>query len=320
MLAPALEGFTPTPELPQIEEAQSVLARLAEADEVKSSAAARERRLKLQTDYGLAVAWSRGFAAEETKAALARVHELSTGAENSDERFTALYGQWVASLLRGELDVARETAQTFLCEAENAGRIPETLAALRYLGLTSYNQGRLVEARTHLEKVLRTYDPGRDREANFRFGTDTLASATIYLALVYWHLGDFNRARELSDEAIARAVDLDHGATLANIWLFKAIFEMGSGDAEATLCAAQTVVELSQRLGLPNYLALGRCQTCSPARYIPSVPGEAPGCRSQGRQAGCAPSPNSVPPGDACRDRSGDGKRGGSLGPDRRGD
>jgi tetratricopeptide (TPR) repeat protein len=257
VLAPTLEGFSPTPELPQIEEAQALLTALAETDEVKRAVTARERRVKLQTAYGLAVAWSRGFASEETKAAFTRASELSASTDNSDERFTTLYGRWVTSLMRGELDLARQTAETFLREAENAGRIPETLAALRYLGLTSYNQGRFVEARTHLEEVLRAYDPGRDGEANFRFGTDTLASATIYLALVYWRLGDFKRARELSDEAVARAVETAHGATLANIWLFKAVFERSRGDAEATLRAARAVVERSDQLRLPNYLALG---------------------------------------------------------------
>ena len=112
-------------------------------------------------------------------------------------------------------------------------------------------------ARTHLEEVLRIYDPSRDRDANFRFGTDSLASATIYLAFAYWQFGDFRRARELSDEAIARALETGHAATIANTWAFKAVFEMGSGDAEATLRAAQALVEVSQRLRLPNYLALG---------------------------------------------------------------
>ena len=178
MLAPALEGFSPTPELPQIEEAQALLGALAETDEVKSAVASRERRLKLQTAYGLAVAWSRGFAAEETKAAFARAHELSCRLrQTSDERFTTLYGHWVARLQRAELDLARETAETFLREAVKAVRMPETVAAHRYLGLTCLCQGQFVEARTHLEEVLRTYDPSRDRDAGFRFGTDSLASA-----------------------------------------------------------------------------------------------------------------------------------------------
>ena len=49
VLAPALEGFSPTPEFPEIEEAQTLLAALAETDEVRQAAASRHRRLKLQT-------------------------------------------------------------------------------------------------------------------------------------------------------------------------------------------------------------------------------------------------------------------------------
>ena len=52
VLAPALEGFSPTPEMPEIAEAQALLAALAETDEVKAAVAQRQRRLHLQTAYG----------------------------------------------------------------------------------------------------------------------------------------------------------------------------------------------------------------------------------------------------------------------------
>jgi predicted ATPase len=256
VLAAAFDGFSPTPEFPEIEKAQRLLAKLTELDEVKGATAARERRLKLQTAYGLAMSWSKGFAAEETKAAFARARELSVGTENLDQRFTTLYGQWITSLTGGEIGRAQEVGEIFLREAQKAERMPETLAALRYLGLTHLSQGHFLEARTHLEQVLRSYDPSRDRDASFRFGTDSLASATIYLAFVCWQLGDFRRARELGDEAVARAVDSGHDATLANVLSFKAVFEMGRDDAEATLHAAQSLGELSQRLKLPNYVGL----------------------------------------------------------------
>ena len=41
VLAPALEGFSPTPEMPEIAEAQALLAALAESDEVKAAEAQR---------------------------------------------------------------------------------------------------------------------------------------------------------------------------------------------------------------------------------------------------------------------------------------
>jgi uncharacterized protein YaaQ len=115
-LTPEIEGFSPTPELPEIEEAQALLAALAETDEVKRTAALRQRRLKLQTSYGQAMMWSKGFGAAETKAAFSRASELAVGAAAA-ERFPAYYGLWVGTLLRGELESARETAEIFLREA-----------------------------------------------------------------------------------------------------------------------------------------------------------------------------------------------------------
>jgi hypothetical protein len=49
VLAPALEGFSPTPEMPEIGEAHALLAALAETDEVKAAIGQRRRRLDLQT-------------------------------------------------------------------------------------------------------------------------------------------------------------------------------------------------------------------------------------------------------------------------------
>jgi predicted ATPase len=89
-LAPALESFLPTPEFPEIEQAQVLLAALAETDEVKNAVASRQRRLKLQTDLGKALMFSRGYGAEESKAAFIRARELATTIEDATERFTIL--------------------------------------------------------------------------------------------------------------------------------------------------------------------------------------------------------------------------------------
>ena len=87
VLAAAIQGLSPTPEFPAIEEAQTLLSALAETDEVKSALTARQRRLKLQTSYSQAVMWSKGFGAEETKAAFARVRELADGVGSAGERY-----------------------------------------------------------------------------------------------------------------------------------------------------------------------------------------------------------------------------------------
>ena len=63
VLAPALEGFAPTPEMPEIAEAQALLAALEGADEVKADAAHRRRMTHLRVAYGNALIAARGHGA-----------------------------------------------------------------------------------------------------------------------------------------------------------------------------------------------------------------------------------------------------------------
>src|SRR5271170_6639579 len=62
-----------------------------------AATASASQRLKLQTDYGQAVIWSKGFLAEETKAAFTRVGELATemgGAEAPRLVWGHYYARW----------------------------------------------------------------------------------------------------------------------------------------------------------------------------------------------------------------------------------
>ena len=254
-LAPALEGFSPTPEMPEIAEAQALLAMLAESGEVENAAASRQRRLQLQTSYSQALMWSQGFGSEEAKAAFARAHELAKTVDNAAERFDAYYGLFVGSLVRGELRLARETAETFLREAEKEKGMTEAAAASRIVGMVGLFQGDLAVARAHLDQALRIFDPERDREAKFRFGVDTGAGATVFLALTNWLLGEVGPARKLIEAVIARAVE--HPPTLAVAHWNKAVFESFRDDAEAVRRAGDSGLEVSRGHGLELYLSLG---------------------------------------------------------------
>jgi tetratricopeptide (TPR) repeat protein len=106
-----------------------------------AAAASASQRLKLQTDYGQAVMWSKGFIAEETKAAIERVGELAAEIANVEAPFDAYFARWSYSFFRGELGSARETAESFLRTAEHAARPTEATAAHRILGVTLLYQG-----------------------------------------------------------------------------------------------------------------------------------------------------------------------------------
>jgi hypothetical protein len=99
VLAPALEGFAPTPEMPEIAEAQALLlAALAETDEVKVEAAHRQRLTQLHVSYGNALIAARGYGALETTEAFAKAREAASGDKDTPGRLAATTAYGSAAL------------------------------------------------------------------------------------------------------------------------------------------------------------------------------------------------------------------------------
>ena len=170
VLAPALEGFSPTPEMPEIAEAQALLAALAETDEVKAEAAQRQRLTQLHVAYGNALIAARGIGAPETTEAFARARESASGDKDAPERLAADYGLWAGSYVRGELPSMRAHAAAFLSDVEARPDSPEAGVAHRAAGMTCWFAGEYREARDHFERALALFQPGRDDDLAFRFG------------------------------------------------------------------------------------------------------------------------------------------------------
>jgi len=214
------------------------------------AAASSRRRLKLQTDYGQAMMWSKGFAAEETKTAFARAAELAARTDDFSERFAACHGQWTLEIVRGELRSARELASTFLQEAEDAGRVVETGVAHRGLALIGYFSGDFLDAQTHCERALEACTPGHEEKARERFGEYTGALVMSCLAITSWQLGKVDRARELIETANRRAAELGHVPSMGYPLLFRSHLEVLRGDAAAALSSAEALESCARERGM----------------------------------------------------------------------
>ena len=221
--------------------------------------------------------WSKGYAAEETKAAFTRVAGVAAKSDDFLERFAAAHGQWTSAMMRSELNSAHELASAFLREAEEAQRVTEAGVARRNLAWLNYYRGNFVEARTHCERALAACDPEHEEEARERYGEYTGIVATSCLALTSWQLGEVERAHELIETANCRATELGHFSSMAISLGLRSVLEILRGDAVAALSTAEALEAFAQRHGMTYYRtvaevlggwARGRCYDRRPVAKL----------------------------------------------------
>jgi class 3 adenylate cyclase/tetratricopeptide (TPR) repeat protein len=257
VLAPALEGFSPTPEMPVIAKAQTLVLALAETEEVRAAEARRRRLTQLHVAYGNAAIALHGFGAPETTEAFARARESASADRNAPGRLAADYGFWVGSFTRGELPSMRAHAAAFLGDIKARPDSPEAGVAHRAAGVTCWFAGQYREARDHLEQALDLFQAGRDDDLAFRFGVEPGTAAMVYLAFASWPLGEVDRAISLIDSMRRRIADLTHVGTLAFAIGYAAFFQLMRGDHGRAASNAFEFARLVRVQELPMFRAFG---------------------------------------------------------------
>jgi predicted ATPase len=255
VLAPAVEGFPPTQQFPELAEAQTLLAALSESDAVKSAAALQQRRLRLQISLGNALIWAKGHHAPETSAAFARARELANRVEDASERFSAYYGLWIGHLVRGEAAPMRDLAELFLGEATARPNCPEALVAHRTFGVTCWYFGDFAGAHDHFQKTIELYDPARHADFANRFHQDPRVAAEICDANALWVLGQIEDSLRLTDRALADAESAVHAPTMGHALLFAAWLGFFRCSLEAVATYSQALANIVSRYDLPAFLA-----------------------------------------------------------------
>jgi predicted ATPase len=257
ILAPALEGFSPTPEMPEIAEAQALLTALSTTDEVKVEAARRQRLTQLHVSYGNALIAARGYGAPETTEAFARARESAAGDKDAPGRLSADYGLWVGSLTRGDLPSMRAHSADFLNDVEARQDSPEAGVAHRAAGTTCWFAGEYREARDHFEQALALFQPGRDDDMAFRFGQDPGVSAMAFFALALWPLGEIDRAASFMSRMLARITSLTHGNTIALGHMLAAQFALMLGGPMRGKANSLELARIASAHDLAQFRAFG---------------------------------------------------------------
>jgi len=188
--------------------------------------------------------------------ALAEARDLAVRNGGASERFASYYGQWTNHISRDEMRLAREVAEAFLADADSESDDEGRSVAESMLGVIHYFTGHFAMARDVLELATRPRHVRPDAERRFQFGVDIDIGATVYLGLVLWILGDFERSKATLEDADRRAVELGHKPTLANARHFANIVLAYRGDSAALLPLVERQVQLCREHGMAFYLVL----------------------------------------------------------------
>lgn len=192
-----------------------------------------KQELLLLTSLGPALIATEGFGASAVGETYRRAERLIETAGQTLV-LPALWGVWVYSLVRSDLETALAISRQMIDSGERNSDDAMILEGHWTAGNTLFWRGDLPAARKHLEAAQAMYDPQRFDDHAYRFGQDSLVAALCYLSFVYCYLGLFEKALEASERSVARARSLRHPFSIGWSLTFRATLECFTGNyAEA---------------------------------------------------------------------------------------
>jgi DNA-binding winged helix-turn-helix (wHTH) protein/predicted ATPase len=217
-----------------------------------------QQEITLQVALGVPLQATRGFASPEVKAVYTRARELCHQVGETRQLFPVLFGLRRFYDVRGEPIVARELAEQLLGLAQRE-HDPALLAEAHWaLGSTFFNLGEFGAARTHLEQSLTLYEAQRHHSPEFFYGgTERRVVGLSFVALVLWHLGYPDQARQKSAAAQTLAQEVSHPFSVAGVRALTAMTHQLRRERALTQEWAETALALAREHGFPLWIAQG---------------------------------------------------------------
>ncbi len=223
--------------------------------------------LDLQFALGPCLIATRGPAASEAVATFGRARELCDRLGDPPdylqvpEYLNVMFWLATAGVVRGELPQALEATKTYIDMADARGDRPAFLNALRGHAMVLLFMGDVDEARKVLEHFFLKFDDSTEtdrREAGRAVGHDPKAAGLALTSWALWSLGDVEKAKGKSDEAVKRAMDTRHPHTQAYVYYYASVLHALCGQSKAAIDYADQCFELSELHGFQSWHGLSR--------------------------------------------------------------
>jgi len=250
-----------------VEAIQQITLALDQIATLPATPALRREQIKLQVALISPLLPVKGYAAQETKAAVERARLLIEQAEALGEPpedplllFSVLYGFWVANYVAFNGDVMRELATEFLTLAGKQRATAPLMIGHRLMGLSLLVTGDIAESRAHLDRARTLYDPAEHRPLATRFGQDV---GVAILSLRSWALCVLGfRQAALADieRAVKEAREIGQAATLMYALLVASITHVICGNYAEANAKIDELIALTDQTGSLFWGAWGMMQ------------------------------------------------------------
>jgi class 3 adenylate cyclase/predicted ATPase len=225
------------------------------------------RREEIRCQVGLItpLMYLKGYGAPEPKMAAERARLLIEQAETLGEPvedrlllFSTLFGFWMAHYAVFDGEAARDIATQFLTLAEAQRNSGLTVVGHRMAGASSFNAGKIVNAKEHLDQGVALYNRAEHQALNSRFSVDSGPFLLSFRSLVLWILGYPDAARADALQALKDARETDRAPTL--MLTLGTIVQTHTlcGDYLIALAEAEELVISSNKRGIAFWNAFAR--------------------------------------------------------------
>jgi predicted ATPase/class 3 adenylate cyclase len=220
-------------------------------------------RARQELDYQLTLCsplmTTRGWGSEETAATFARARELCTLLGETRQMYSVLNGEYMRELTLAHFHAARDKAVELLRLGEQEHDVEAILQGHRIVGWGSLYLGELTTSRSHVDEVLRLYEPEKHEGLKFRYAHDSRVAALCVRAILQSLCGYPQQAKKTTTEALDYARNINHTPTLIYGLTF-------AGALPATLQQdplkageyAKEILSLSEQLRSEMWLGFGR--------------------------------------------------------------
>jgi class 3 adenylate cyclase/predicted ATPase len=250
-----------------VEAIQQFTLALEQIATLPATPALRREEIKLQVALISPLLPVKGYAAQETTAAVERARLLIEQAQALGEPpedplllFSVLYGFWVANYIAFNGDVMRGLATEFLRLAEKQAATVPLMIGHRIMGFSLMHTGEIVEGRAHLDRTMMLYDPADHRHLAARFGHDVRVATLSLHSFATCVLGFRHAALADAERALKEAREIGQAATLMLALFLASMTHVICGNFAEANAIIDELIALSDETGSLFWGAWGMMQ------------------------------------------------------------